>query len=242
MEGVALSALDEERFGIRTARGTVTGRSLQDALAFCRQQHVGLFIARIATGAPQLVHAMEAEGFLLMDTLVHYTRDLHRPIPEDRGPSAIRPLRPVDIDAIVGVAAEAFRGYRGHYHADPRLDRTLADEVYIDWARRSCESRDVADEVLVADLDDRIAGFMSVRLNEPEEGEGFLSGVAPFAQGRGVFASLTHHAMRWCTGKGATRMVFSTQVTNTIVQRVWARAGFWLSGSFYTFHRWYDET
>lgn len=241
VEGIALSAIDEERFGIRTARGTVTERSLQDALAFCRRERVRLFIARIGTDDQHLTHAMETEGFRLMDTLVQYTRDLRRPISEYRGRSEIRPMRPEDMEGIVGVAAKAFRGYGGHYHADPRLDPNLADEVYIDWARRSCVSRDVADEVLVADSDGRIAGFMSLRLNEPEEGEGFLNAVAPSAQGRGVYTSLMYHAMRWCVGKGAARMVMSTQITNSVVQRAWARAGFWLSGSFYTFHRWYEE-
>ena len=71
------------------------------------------------------------------------------------------------------MATEAFRGYYGHCHADQRLDRAKCDEVYRDWALRSCLSRDVADQVLVAVLDGSIVGFGDLRLNTPEEGEAF---------------------------------------------------------------------
>jgi GNAT superfamily N-acetyltransferase len=184
---------------------------------------------------------MEREGFLLMDTLLYYARNLATaPVPEDTGSVPIRPVRPGEEDDVMRVAAESFRGYYGHYHADPRLDCEACDAVYSSWAYRSCVSRDVADEVLVADVDGAVAGFATLRLNTPAEGEGVLFGVAPAAQGRGIYRSFMVEAMRWCVEQGAEDMVVSTQVSNTAVQRVWARLGFTASRSYYTFHKWFD--
>lgn len=238
-----LSAIDEERFGIPTARAApVTLDALPSVLDFCRANGVTLLIARCRASELRAAQAMEREGFALMDTLVYYVRNLVKtPIPPDIGKIPVRPIRPGEEDDVKSVTAESFRGYFGHYHADERLDRTKCDEVYTSWALRSCVSRDVADEVLVADLEGSIVGFATLRLNSPVEGEGVLFGVAPSAQGRGLYRSFMIHGMEWCLTKGATRMVVSTQINNIAVQKVWTRVGFEPSHAHYTFHKWFDR-
>jgi len=109
-----------------------------------------------------------------------------------------------------------------------------------DWAFRSCVSRDVADEVLVAHVAGSIIGFFTLRLNSPEEGEAVVGGVAPSARGRGIYRSFIIHGMEWCLSQGATRMLVSTQITNIAVQKVWTRLGFEPSHAYYTFHKWFD--
>ncbi len=141
---------------------------------------------------------------------------------------------------IKAIAAKCFRGYFGHYHADEKLDRSKCDEAYISWAYRSCVSRDVADEVLVADLAGSIVGFASLRLNSEQEGEGILFGVAPSAQRKGIYRSLLINSMQWCLSKGARHMIYSTQITNIAVQKVLVRLGFVPSNAYYTFHKWFD--
>jgi GNAT superfamily N-acetyltransferase len=184
---------------------------------------------------------MEREGFLLMDTLVYYRYDLTQsPLPGDNAKVPVRPMRPGEEERVRDVATESFRGYFGHYHADERLDRAKCDEVYVSWAYRSCVSREVADEVLVADLNGSIVGFATLRLNSAEEGEGVLFGVAPSAQGQGVYRSFMIRGMQWCLSNRAKRMVVSTQITNIAVQKVWTRLGFGPSYSYYTFHKWFD--
>src|SRR6266567_643986 len=122
--------------------------------------------------------------------------------------------------------AGAFKGYHGHYHADSRLDPKKCDEGYVSWAMRSCTSKEVATEVLVAERDRKILGFLTLRLNSPKEVEGVLFGVAPEAQGIGVGRSLMVDGLRWCKDQQAKEMVISTQVTNVGVQKVWCRVGF----------------
>jgi GNAT superfamily N-acetyltransferase len=238
---VSLSPLDEERFGVRSARAAhVTAAALPSVLDFCCQNDVQFLVARCAAADLPAAQAMEAQGFLLMDTLVYFARDLAvKPVPEDGGRTPIRPLKAGEEQKVAAVAARSFQGYSGHYHADPRLARARCDEAYVSWAMRSCTARDVADEVLVAEHDDQVLGFATLRLNSPTEGEGVLFGVAPEAQGRGIYRSLMVNGMRWCAAKGVSAMVVSTQVTNIAVQKVWTRLGFEPSRGNYTFHKWF---
>jgi GNAT superfamily N-acetyltransferase len=209
-------------------------------LDFCAAGKIDLLVARCGTSDLEAVHSMESAAFLLMDTLVYYSFDLaKKEIPEDPCEVRVRRLQPGDEVEIPKLAAAAFKGYRGHYHADPRLDSRKCDEAYRSWAERSCTTREAADEVLVADLGGKAAGFATLRLNSPQEVEGLLFAVAPESQGMGVCRLFMIRSLQWCRDKGAKRMVISTQVTNVSMQKVWCRTGFEPSHSYYTFHKWF---
>jgi len=237
-----LPSIEQERFGIKVARVLLESLdALPSVLESCRDNQVGLLIARCRTSDLEVAQAMEREGFLLMDTLLYYARDLVRtPIPSQTGEVAVRPIQPGEEDRVTGVAAAAFRGYSSHYHADKRLDPAKCDEAYVSWAHRSCVYPDVADAVLVATLKDETLGFLTLRVSNPGEGEGILLAVAPPAQGQGVSSALMIEGMKWCLAQGATRMLISTQITNLSSQRSWTRLGFEVSHAYYTFHKWFD--
>lgn len=243
MSDVVLSKIDERRFGIRTARADrIVLDTLPSVMDFCRKEKVSLLIARCSASELKTAQAMESQGFLLMDTLVYYKRDLAAtPIPGDDAKVLIRPVRGGEEKDVRAVAADAFRGYFGHYHADPRLDREKCDEVYTSWAFRSCLSMDAGNHVLVAEIANVIAGFATLRRNSPEEGEGVLFGIAPSAQGSGLYRSFMIQGMEWCRSKGANRMVVSTQINNIAAQKVWSRLGFEPDHACYTFHKWFDR-
>ena len=239
---VSLSAIDEERFGVRTARASqVTSEQLPGVLEFCQANGIKFLIARCSVSELGVAQSMEKAGFFLMDTLLYFARDLVKtPIPADKGEFIVRPIHAGENAQVSAIASLSFRDYLGHYHADPRLERNLCDEAYISWAVHSCASREVADEVLVAVDGEIILGFATLRFNSEQEGEGVLFGVDPQAQGRGIYRSFMVRAMEWFLAQGRTRMLVSTQITNFAVQRVWTRVGFELSHACYTFHRWFD--
>jgi GNAT superfamily N-acetyltransferase len=237
---IAFSEIDSDRFGVRIARAHLGSGSLPPVLQFCISQQIDLLIARCLTTEFGTVHQMSEAGFLLMDALVYYAFDLsRRPIPDESPKVQIRTFRPEDKAQVQEVAAASFQGYFGHYHADPRLDRKKSDEGYTSWAVRSCVSKEVADEVLIAEREGRVVGFATLRINSPQEGEGVLFGVAPEAQGLGIYRSFMLSGMQWCKKQGVQRMVVSTQITNIAVQKVWCRVGFEPSHSYYTFHKWF---
>ncbi len=238
---VTLSAIDKERFGLVTAKDPLFAiGTLPDTLRFCEQNAVQLLIARCASEDLPAAQAMEKAGGCLMDTLVYYFRDLDRSFPEHDPNVPVRPLRPGDAPGVSRVAMESFRGYIGHYHADPRLDRAKCDQVYVSWAERSCLDRSVASTVLVAESGDRIAGFLTILERSAEEQEIILNGVDPAFQRRGIYRALAVAAMSHARSNGARRLTSSTQLINTVVQRTWGKLGFELLRAYYTFHLWLD--
>ena len=240
---IALSSIDEKRFGIQIARASIMKSTEVDkSIEYCKENHVKMLIARCSTSDLDSVQHMEQNGFCLMDTLMYYARNLLKaPIPNDYSSIPIRPVKPGEELAVKAVASRAFQGYYGHYHADSKLDRTKCDATYVDWAYQSCVSKKVADGVLTAEQDSEIIGFATIRFNDIEEGEGVLFGIDPSAQGQGIYRSFIIQGMKYCQVNGRSRMIVSTQVTNLAVQKVWVRTGFEPSASYYTMHRWFDE-
>ena len=237
----AFSEVDSERFGVRVARAHIGPENLSQVLDFCASERIQLLIARCPTGELRTAQEMETAGFLLMDTLVYFSFDVaRRAIPGDSPRAVLRKALPGDEAEVARVAAVAFQGYYGHYHADPRLDSAKCDEGYVSWAVRSCTLKQVAAEVLVAERDGKIVGFVTMRLNNPSEGEIVLGGVLPEAQGIGIYNSFILSGMRWCKECQAKRTLVSTQVTNIAVQKVWCRIGFEPAYSYYTFHKWFS--
>src|SRR6266540_3969620 len=82
---VYLSTLEEERFGIRTARAAqVKLATLPAVLEFCEANAVVLLIARCPVSEIHAAQEMERQGFLLTDTLVYQIRSLvSPPLPAD---------------------------------------------------------------------------------------------------------------------------------------------------------------
>lgn len=239
---IALSALDEERFGVRTAKSKdFTWHEIPEILTQCGQSHIQLLIARCPTSDLKTTQELERRGFLLMDTLVYYEHNLHLInviVPNEK--IIIRGILPGEAEDVRTLAAESFKGYRGHYHADSRLDVHQCDDVYKSWAYNSCISKDFANEVLVAVLDDKIVGFASLRINDPKESEVVLNGVLPKSQRMGIYRMLIENSLIWSIRQCVKRMIISTQITNIAVQKVWVRVGFQPTSSFYTFHKWFD--
>jgi GNAT superfamily N-acetyltransferase len=239
---IRLSTIDEERFGMRTARvDGVAFDQLPAIDAFCRSNAVRFLIARCDAPELSTAQALEAQGFRLMDTLVYFARHIAAaPIASAADSIMVRPVREDEANPVGALAVRAFQGYGGHYHADSRLDRDKCDAVYASWAYRSCISREVADGVLVAEHENQIAGFTTLRIHNSDEGEVPLYGVDPSIQRQGIGRALITGALRWFEARGVARMLISTQVTNVASQKVWVRLGFEPSHAFYTFHKWFD--
>lgn len=239
---IALSPLDTSRFGVCTARAdALTAEGLSSALDFCRSQNVDLLIGRCTVEDAATVHTLEGAGFLLMDTLVYYQRNLAGSPVTDPGDERIRLLRAGEEGQVETIARECFDDYGGHYHADPRLDRRACTEVYASWARTSCERPGASGFVLVGDDGHGLVGFTTFRLSAADEGELLLGAVSPKARGSGLYRLLTQAGMFRLQSSGATRFITSTYMGNWSAQKSWAAAGLSPYAAYHTFHRWFDR-
>ena len=234
-----LSPLDEKRFGIRSARGIIASRKdIFTVLRFCQEQDVKFLIVRCDTREIAIAQELERQGFLLMDALVYYRRTLEN-LPSLPTDLTMDYAAPGDKEEIKQVAAQAFQDYKNHYRSDPHLDPAMCDEIYVDWAVRSCR-KECADEIILVKAENKILGFLTVRVNNPQEVEGPLFAVSPEAQSRGVGRALMIAAFHWAKEQGAHTFVTSTQIINLVSQALWIRLGLEPGHAFYTFHKWFD--
>ena len=133
---IALSDIDQKRFGFRVARAEcLEAASVAEALAFCRREGVRLLIARTPCDALGAAHSLERAGAALMDSLVHYAwNDDLGPLPDDScseagvadrvrvaddgGVAGFATLRqrPAEVEGVLFAVAERARGV-GVYRA-----------------------------------------------------------------------------------------------------------------------------
>lgn len=239
---VELNALESDRFGIVAARAIDPAAGPEAIDAAARGLGVQMAMVRLPADDLPRVHAFEAAGYRLMDTLVYYGRTLGRELPPPTPVPGItcRAATLTDAPAVAAVARAGFGDYFGHYHADPRLSSAAADEAYVDWAQTSTERASHASPVLVAETAQGIGGFLTLRETDPTTMEIVLNAVHPELGRRGIYSLLVAEALALAARRGATRMITSTQLNNYAPQKVWARLGFCHERSFYTFHKWWD--
>lgn len=143
----------------------------------------------------------------------------------------IRPYEPGDRDTVVGLALRAWEpGYAALERTlGPRLHRRL----HGDWRRT--HARDVREDLDSAEADawvavtDRVAGFVTVRLDR-EGGTGLvhLLGVDPEQQGRGTGTALTEFAVERIREEGMAVAVIRTggDDAHAPARAVYEKAGF----------------
>ncbi len=240
--GAYLSAIDSDRFGLPIARvAWMTPETLPAAIKFCRENGIRLLMTKCQAEATPTIQALEREGFYFTEAINVYERDVvKQPIPADKGVVRVREATAAEAEAIAAMGGEAFRGYPSHYRSDPRLDPAKSDEIYVDWVRRSCLSREVADVVLVAEQVAVPVGIFTIKMNDSKEADTGLAGVVPSARRHGVLEALIIAALEWSKAHGAEYLLGLMQMNNIAVLRVTIRLGFFPRSTFFTFHRWFD--
>lgn len=237
---IELNDLETARFGIVAAKVVDVAASPDVIAAAAHAKSVQMLTIRVDVSDLQRVHALEVAGYQLMDTLVYYRRDLTE-LPSTRQPTngvTLRQATSVDAASVGNLAREAFAGYMGHYHTDPRLNDTAADAAYVEWAEISTSRVSPDAPVLVAEIAQTVAGFLTLRRNSLDEMEIVLNAVSPKIHGKGIYTALVTASLALAREAGAERIITSTQINNYAVQRVWSRLGFFHFRSLYTMHKW----
>lgn len=238
---IELNDLETTRFGIVAAKVIDATASPEAIAAAAHAKGVQMLTVRVDVSDLPRVHALEAAGYQLMDTLVYYRRELTElpPTRQLANEVTLRQATPKDAASVAKLVREAFAGYVGHYHADPRLADTAADAAYVEWAETSTARVSLETPVLLAEIAETAAGFLTLRRNSPDEMEIVLNAVDPANQGQGLYTALVAAALPLSRETGAERIITSTQINNYAVQRVWSRLGFFHCRSCYTLHKWF---
>jgi RimJ/RimL family protein N-acetyltransferase len=216
--------------------------------SWARAREVVFLLGRAHTDDIPLIHAMERNGFLLMDTLLDYVYDMRRqPLTSIVAPSvpagfSIGLASERDLDRLTHVARAAFVRHFGRYNADPRITPAQSMQVYEEWVRSSV--RGYADWIVIAECDGAIAGYSIWRRPSAAEsalgvrvGHYSIAGVHPDFGGRGLFGVLTHAGMELLQGI-ADCVEGPTHVNNYPVQRGYARLSWHIADARHSFHKW----
>jgi L-amino acid N-acyltransferase YncA len=219
--------------------------ALESVVEALRVRGVRHITARVDVADVASMSVFEVNGFHLMDSLVTYiTRPRKEPPRDVREVGTIRPFRPEDGPALLEIAAEAYRGFRGRFHLDPHVPDDRADTLYTEWAKQ-CVGASMADMVLVSEsADGQLLGFLAFRRREPVSSVGgvpvFGGGLgACRADAPGAYAGLIRAGTIWAHERDGVAEC-QTQNYNFPVIRIYEAVGAHYVRAEYTLHRWLD--
>jgi ribosomal protein S18 acetylase RimI-like enzyme len=194
-----------------------------------------------------IIHALESNGFLLMDTQLNFVFDCgahesnsgQQVLPKG---FALRLATVADIEPLAEVAGSSFADHFGRFHADPQIGHAAATRIYQEWIR-SC-ANGWADWIVVAMHGDRIAGYSAWKKPSALDqrhgirlGHYSIGAVHPDFFGRGLFTALTHAGMEQLCSS-ADWIEAPTHIDNYAVQRGFLRLGWRIAGAQHSFHKW----
>jgi GNAT superfamily N-acetyltransferase len=183
-----------------------------------------------------------------MDTLLDFLFDSSRtPLESISPPKRLNGLRtrlakPEDLPEVLALNEKAFAKYFGRYHSDPKMPLGTGTKVYDEWVRSSF--RGWADWILVAEVDDRITGYVVWKKASALEVKHSLDiahchliGIHPDFSGRGVYTALAFEGMRM-GHSFANHLDLPTHVSNYPVHRALQKLGWKIAGVRHSFHKW----
>jgi hypothetical protein len=256
-EGVAVArslAWDTAFFGVPMGRVehllasqmSLVPTLIESSVEHLREAGVRHVSARVDVAEIELVGMLESHGFRLMDSLVTYTtRPRKEPPLPVREVGTVRDFRSEDGPALLEIAADAYRGFRGRFHLDPNIDDQRCDAFYLEWARQSI-AHTMADAILVSEgSEGQLLGFLAFRRREPVSSVG---GVPVFGGGLGAcrkdapgaYAGLIRAGTIWAHERDGVAEC-QTQNYNFPTIRIYEAVGAHYVRAEYTMHRWVGE-
>jgi hypothetical protein len=225
---------------------TTQQRVIASALDVGRERGLHHLSVRIDVADAEAIQALEDAGFRMMDALATYIYPLKRPAPEPgKDMGVLRLYRPEDRDQVLDITREAYRGFRGRYHLDPHLPRDRSDDLYVEWAKKSCDG-EWADVVLVTENGKgELHGWASYRQIEPVSTVGGAAirggGLGACRRDKpGAYAGLLRAATIRIHGGGAVTEM-QTQIFNFATIRLYEAVETQFVRADYTLHAWLGE-
>jgi len=221
-------------------------RIIASALETSRESGLRHLSVRIDVADAEAIQALEDAGFRMMDALASYIYPLKRPAPEPgKDMGVLREYRFEDRDQILDITRDAYRGFRGRYHLDPHLPQEKSDDLYVEWAKKSCDG-EWADVVLVTENGKgELHGWASYRQIEPVSTVGGTAirggGLGACRRDKpGAYAGLLRAATIRIHGGGAVTEM-QTQVFNFSTIRLYEAVETQFVRADYTLHAWLGD-
>jgi len=128
-------------------------------------------------------------------------------------------------------------GELSRFRCDPRIGVENWERLYHDWIVNSVSGK-ICDKVLIVRRDGRIAGILTLRLDEAYVASIGLVGVEQNFRGLGIGKSLIDRALEWCRGNNANSVEVATQGNNFAARRLYESNAFVLTQEINIYHLW----
>lgn len=231
---------DTDFFGRRVAELThrrLTPALVEQGLALADDMEADCVYYLADCHHPLSVQLAERHGFHFVDIRLTFEHDLQGlAAPHAADGVRVRTVRREDVPTLKRIAGASY--HLSRYYFDQNFPRERCTAFYTEWIGKSCNG--YVDAVLVADVDDRPAGYITCRM-DGERGAVELVGIDADARGRGVGRSLVGHALAWFQQHGARRVEVVTQGRNYAAQRLYQRAGFVTLRTELWYHKWFHR-
>jgi len=196
---------------------------------------------RLSADDVNAIYALEAANFYLADTILEYYFDFRNSqVPEIKNTCHLRLYQKSDFQELERSSKNIFKGYIDRFQRDPNLDKTKSYQLYEKWIINSCQG--LADEVVLASIDRKLAGFLTMEIYHKLNnilplsfGGAVLVGVVPEFRNKKVHTSMLNFAQNYFKDK-VDLFRYATQVNNLYAQKALVQLGFFLKYAFHTFH------
>jgi len=222
--------LDSKIFNFRVAninKTVVTFNEMQEINKWCDENEVEVLCALVDLSSYATTQLFEKSGFDFVGIRVTLeNKDIKKVYPLPSWPKqwrylvGIRPSRPTDKIAVKAIAREINKSSR--FFFDPHFS-AKAPALYEAWIENSFQG--YADEVLVAEINNEVAGYITIKI-ENDKGEIDLLGVDHKYQGMGLGYGLICKSFEWFLNKGVSDIMISTQGKNIKAIRLYEKVGF----------------
>ncbi|HYW51444.1 MAG TPA: GNAT family N-acetyltransferase, partial [Gemmatimonadaceae bacterium] len=208
------------------------------AIAAAQRQGVELLVIRIAVAHADAIATLERAGAQRCDTLVTYARKfVHHA--ERFESSGVRPGSTADAAALAEASRKAFDHFDGHWHADARLDATLATQLYAQWAADLARAASARQPLLIAAGDSgEVSGFLATAERGENRWSVPLAAVVPDRRGSGLLSTMLRVALASLARISHGVLCYETQVGNRAAIRSVEKSGFDVESSRHTYHLW----
>lgn len=235
-----LLSWDSRFFGFPIARVTterLTSSIAESVVDWCEQNRVRCLYFLCRPDDRDSVGLAESYQFHLVDIRVELVWSFydHRPEPNTTRQVRIQPYLSDDRAALMEISGTAYTATRFYY--DRGFTREQASSLYKEWISRECDAD--TSSVLVATLNDTIAGFVTCSLDSPASGRIGLLGVNEGMRGNRVGRSLVDAAQEYFIQRNIHQVRVTTQGRNVAALRLYEGAAFRVDTLHLWYHKWF---
>jgi hypothetical protein len=193
-----ISEIDSERFGFRVAKINNFTFPITDTLDFLKENDFKVVISKIDSANIHLINELEKNGFLIKDFQLTYklVLDQHSFESKTNLNIKVRDFTKNDIDTLAQIAVHSFVDY-GHYANNSIFDINKVPMIYGDWVKRGCLDTYVSDKVFVAEINNKVVGFLSLKVSGNNKCVIDLAAVDIKHRNQNVMKALITHTIFW---------------------------------------------